>query len=43
MIALQAQMWRAETVDGDNPRMNSDTLAISVPRYDSMPGIILEQ
>lgn len=43
MIALQAQMWRAETVDGDNPRMTSDTLAISVPRYDSMPGIILEQ
>lgn len=43
MIALQAQMWRAETVDGDNPRMTSDTLAISVPRYDSMPGIVLEQ
>ncbi|MGO5115839.1 M60 family metallopeptidase [Candidatus Avoscillospira sp. LCP25S3_F1] len=43
MIALQAQMWRAETVNGDNPRMTSDILTISVPRYDSMPGIVLEQ
>ena len=43
MIALQAQMWRAEDTEGNNPRMTSDTLFISVPRYDSMPGIVLEQ
>ena len=43
MIELQAQMWRAEDVNGTNPRMTSDTLFISVPRYDSMPGIVLEQ
>ena len=42
MIALQAQMWRAEDIYGNNPRMTSDTLFISVPRYDSMPAIILE-
>ena len=43
MIALQAQMWRAEDTTGTNSRMTSDTLFISVPRYDSMPGIVLEQ
>lgn len=43
MIALQAQMWRAEDIKGNNLRMTSDTLFISVPRYDSMPGIILEE
>lgn len=43
MIALKAQMWRAEDIDGNNPRMTSDTLFISVPSYESMPGIILEE
>lgn len=42
MIALQAQMWRAVDSEGSNPRMTSDTLFISVPRYDSMPEIILK-
>lgn len=43
MITLKAQMWRYEDVEGSNPRMTSDTLWISVPRYDTMPGIVLEQ
>ena len=43
MIALQAQMWRYTDTVGSQPRMTSDTLFISVPRYDSMPGIVLEQ
>lgn len=43
MIALQAQMWRAVDVQGTDARMTSDTLFISVPRYNTMPGIILEE
>ena len=43
MITLKAQMWRYEDVEGSNPRMTSDTLWIGVPRYDTMPGIVLEQ
>ena len=43
MIALKAQMWRYTDVAGSDPRMTSDTLMISVPRYDSMPGIVLGQ
>ena len=42
LIELKAQMWRAEDTNGSNPRMTSDTTFISVPRYDSMPGLKLE-
>ena len=42
LIALKAQMWRATDINGSNPRMTSDTTFISVPRYDSMPGIVFE-
>ena len=35
-------MWRAEDTNGSNPRTTSDTTFISVPRYDSMPGLKLE-
>lgn len=43
MIALQAQMWRSEDIYGNHPRMTSDTLFISVPRYDTMPAISLAE
>ena len=42
LIELKAQMWRATDVNGSNPRMTSDTTFISVPRFDSMPGIVFE-
>lgn len=42
LIALKAQMWRATDINGSNPRMTSDTTFISVPRFDSMPGIVFE-
>lgn len=43
IIEFKAQMWRAVDVEGNNPRMTSDTVFISVPRYESMPSIVLEQ
>ena len=39
LIELKAQLFRAEDIDGSGQRMTSDTLYISVPRYDSMPEI----
>lgn len=43
IIEFKAQMWRAVDVEGHDPRMTSDTVFISVPRYESMPSIVLEQ
>lgn len=43
LVEIQAQMYRAEDVDGSNPRKTSDTLFISVPRFESMPAIELTQ
>lgn len=39
LIELKAQLFRAEDIEGNGQRMTSDTLYISVPRYDSMPEI----
>ena len=43
IIEFKAQMWRAVDVEGHDPRMTSDTVFISVPRYESMPNIILAE
>ena len=39
LIELKAQLYRGEDIEGNGERMTSDTLFISVPRYDSMPAI----
>lgn len=43
IIELKAQMWRSTNVEGTDYRMTSDTVFISVPRYESMPAIILAE
>lgn len=43
IIELKAQMWRSTNVEGTDYRMTSDTVFISVPRYESMPSIILAE
>lgn len=39
LIELKAQLYRGEDIEVNGERMTSDTLFISVPRYDSMPAI----
>lgn len=43
IIELKAQMWRSTNIEGTDYRLTSDTVFISVPRYESMPSIILAE